>query len=260
MKKVVYIVLFLSLGFFGFGGYKYEVLLSNYRGVFFSTDYFSESVSSEIVYKSGESISFGVGFNGIFNIPIYGYSGVLEETLYLGNFLGYVSFVNIGFGKVRLGMLGGVSYRYILDYREFTLFFDIYSKGEWNVWSYDGVIKSISFGGYYTKFVPFKVLFLPWEFEFRVGYRLGSYKFYMGVLGDFDVEYFRVIPAFNLSFEYYVLENLKFGIGNTFRIGNIFNIEAFSQIGFNKNFSVRVNVGVNYITGFVGGVGMFIQI
>lgn len=260
MKKVFYVVLFLVSVGMCFGSYKYEVLFSSSRGIFFSTDYFSESVVSEIFYKHNDFLAFGIGFNGIFNVPIYGYSGVFEETLYFGNFSGYVSFANLVFNRVRVGGLTGLSYRYLLDYREFLVFFDFYSKGSWDNLEYFGIIRKINFGFYFTRFVPIRVALLPWEFDFKVGYSMGMYKFYVGVMGDFDVEYFRFIPALSLSFEYNILDNFKLGIQNTFRNGNALNLELFSQVKFNKESSIRGYFGYSYITGFIGGVGMFIQI
>lgn len=265
MRKVLVVILFFVLSGVGFGSIgleedKYGILLSGFRGIFFSTGYFAEGVVSDVFYKHNEFLAFGCGFSGIFNIPVYGYSGFFEETSYLGNFLGYVSFLNVAFGKVRVGMLGGVSYKYLFDYRELLLFFDIFSKGEWNNWSYDGFIKKLNFGGYFTRFVPFRVGFLPFEYGFRVGYKWKDFRFLLGVLGDFDIEYLKIISALNVSFEYRVSENFRVGIGNTFRVGNFLNIEVFSSIGFSNKVKVRGYVGINYISGFIGGISFFTQI
>lgn len=238
---------------------KYEILLSDGRYIFTSIEYKSEALYSDIFYKN-KFLTFGASFYGVFNVPIYGFSGYIEDVVYLGNFGFYFGGVNTEIFNSKVGVLGRLDYRYILDYKEVDFSVSIYSRGRMldNV-SYFMVLESLGIGFYFTKFVPFRVVFVPIEYDLGVDVRIKEFKVSGSFLGGIDINDFWITPAFRLRLLYVVYDGVEVGVGNTFRVGNILNLDMISKLK-TKNIILEGVFGFGYVNGFSGKITFSIQI
>ncbi|MFN4244997.1 MAG: hypothetical protein ACK4F9_02480 [Brevinematia bacterium] len=262
MKKFFLLILFciFVLSNISFGIKKYEVLVSDYRGLFASALYKSEGICSDFLYKFNSYFSFGASLNVILDIPIYGYSGYIEESVQFWNAKIYGSFVDRDILGFPLGTTVKFSYENILDYREISLSVDLYSLANIldNI-SYFFIVENFNLGLYTTKYVQYKLLFDPVEFKFDIFYRFGDFKFLIGVLGSIDFEFFVVLPAVDLGLSYYFYPNFEVGVGNTFRVGNLLNLELFFDLLL-EEYIIRAKFGFGYINGINGGMEFFVKI
>ncbi len=259
VKRYFLVTMFLFFTVLVFGVSKYDVLVSDDNYVFLSALYKNEGIYTDFFYKFNSFLSLGVEFNSLFNVPIYGYSGYIEEVINVGD-------VGLYFNLFKLKLLGRsfggmvkLSYEYILDYRKFLISFDVYSLGVIkDSLEYFAVLKNFSLGVYTTKYIPLRFLMDPLDFCFDFFYKIGSFKFLLGGMSSLDLEFFRFTPALGLGVMYFY-DSFEFGLSNTFRVGNLLNLEVFFSL-LMVNFYAKFKFGFGYVNGFSSGVEFFVKI
>lgn len=238
---------------------KYKALLSEDVSSLVSVHYKSDKFELDGFYKLSKSVCIGSCISSVFWVPIYGYSGNIEEVVNFWKFGLYVSFVNERIFGVPVGVLARASYGYVLDYMEVFASVELYSYDRIGGFEYSFVLSDIGMGVYTTKFVPIKVFFVPLSLDIRLGYYVWDFKFLGGVTSEIDIEYMRVLPAFKVGLAFVVLEKVEIGVNNTFRLGNALNLEFPVRVEIDK-FEFELMMGFGYVNGFSGGIRVITRI
>ncbi|MCS7298409.1 MAG: hypothetical protein RMJ37_00390 [Spirochaetia bacterium] len=230
---------------------KYELLLSESNYIFVQASYKSESLSSQVFYKYNEFLSFGFDFWGIFSVPIYTYSGYIEENLTFYKIGIYANIFKFRLFNKKFGFITRFSTGSIIDYRDFLISFEIYS--------YDSLLenlyylislKDVGFGIYYTTFIPLNIVVSPILISTGIRYKIYNLNIDTTLFGIAELDTGRYSTYASLYLAYKLFEGMSIGLGNTFRIGNYLNIELFSSLS-NEIFTIRAGLGFGYINGII---------
>ncbi|MCX8028648.1 MAG: hypothetical protein N2712_01465 [Brevinematales bacterium] len=232
------VMIILSTYAFSYLERKYEILLSVSTNRYLYTDlkYKSETIYSDIFYKHNEVFSFGLEFVGTFGIPVYTYTGYIQEYISSGKILLYSNLLNYRLlDLARIGIMTKLSFNYILDYKDVIFLLEPYSVGDiLKDVRYIISLKDIGFGVYSTDFIPFRFTMNTFTILGGLLIYWGNFIFYPITFLDVDVNSFWFVPYLSFLVSYRVDKNFEMGIGNTFRVGNYLNLRFFSKIDFEK--------------------------
>lgn len=239
----------LYFNVFAFSYRKYELLLSESNYIFIQASYKSESLSSQVFYKYNQFLSFGLDFWGVFSVPIYNYSGYIEESLTFYKLGIYANILKSRLFDKKFGLITRLSTGSIIDYRDFLLSVEVYSHDKLlDDLHYLISLKDIGFGIYCTTFVPLSIVINPVLISAGIRYEIYGFSIETTLFGIVELDTVRYSTYASLYLAYELFEGITVGLGNTFRVGNYLNIELFLSLS-NEIFKVRGGLGFGYING-----------
>ncbi|MGC8964139.1 MAG: hypothetical protein ACP5KI_02070 [Brevinematia bacterium] len=251
LKRFLYCISLIMISAKSFSYYNISEYYMNYsNSIYISIKYENESFENKIFFKPNENNMIGIESKILFNIPLYTYSGYIENTITSGNFRISYTFLKLKlFQDFKLAINSFLEYEYLLDYNRFSIGFGVFGEANLlNNLKYVMELKNINFGIYKTEYTSLKSTFTPFVIENKLIYKLKYLNFYAGLVNQLDIEYIKALNSIYLGIEYKTLENLSLGIKNTFRIGNSLDLEISSKIPINKLLFI-LSLGFNYITG-----------
>jgi hypothetical protein len=207
-----------------------------------------------------------IGYAQMFDIPIYSYSGDIEDNITSGVYSLGIGFI-MDFKGLSLGTRFKLAYSYLVEVSSLRFSADIFGKVDFNNFSYNFSLENpLSLGVSFSLLRDVYFSFVPIVFDNSLVYYWGKLSFLGGfkstLYQEFDYspmystsKYSLLYPQFDfrIGTTYNFNKSTKMTLINTFKNGNYLNLAMYYETMYN-DLSIIAKLSYSYISFIEGGV------